>query len=359
MTSMKTIVLDANELSRDWLCTGLKYQLLEHMFHATWLNVCIPAVVLEEVIANHGRSVEQVEWATTSNQRARRRLGLDEGAMAVKMTFDYREYITDRLVERLGFTVLPWPEVPHKWLIERAVGHLPPFNAKGSGYRDALIWSDVIALAKAGHAVALVSADRVFGDAEGTLAEVLKRDVEETGGQVELVRDFGAWLLDQLPWKAANLSNAVSESRDAMFYDWYLKSDFQDDLRPEVEDLGFDSPPSEVVIEEVAWDGDLRTVSEAVGPGNLALVEYAIGQSVRFAAVFDRLIDAEPSWQVTRRSGGCEVTGNIAMVVRAAVLFGGEFGFSVEELAWQRSDGRGPGPSCCRPDDDPDQLALM
>ena len=54
LPSVKTVVLDANELSRDWMCTGLKYQLLEHIFHASWLNVYVPAVVLEELIANRG-----------------------------------------------------------------------------------------------------------------------------------------------------------------------------------------------------------------------------------------------------------------------------------------------------------------
>lgn len=356
---VKTVVLDANELSRDWLCEGLKYQLLEHMFHATWLNVYVPAVVLEELIANHGRAVTKVEAETVSNAKARPRLGLDPRP-APKSTLDYRAFITERFDDRLGFSVLPWPDVPHDWLVGRAVAHLPPFNAKGSGYRDALIWSDVVALAREGHSVAFVSSDSVFGDSEGNLAPVLKEDISDASGDVELVRDFGSWLLEQLPWKADNLPTAVSTSRDAAFYDYYLKSDFQDDLMPEVTDLGFSVAPYDVVIDEVVWDGAFHSVSEASGPGPLTLVEYDIGQTITFAASFDRPVEPEDDWDVQALSGGgSRVTGTIKMIVRAAVLFGGDYGFSIEELAWARADGRGPGVGVYRPDADPAQLALI
>ena len=37
------------------------------------------------------------------------------------------------------------------------------------------------------------------------------------------------------------------------------------------------------------------------------------------------------------------VEGEVDMVVRVAVLFGDEFGFSVDELSWRRADDSGPG----------------
>lgn len=320
---MKTVVLDANELSRDFLCSGLKYQLLEHMFHATWLTVYVPAVVLEELVANHQRAVERSDGEITQIAKVRRRLGLTP-ISTVADQFDYRAYITERWDERLAFNILPWPSVPHEELVERAVKHLPPFNSKGSGYRDALIWSDVLALAAEGLDIAFVSSDGVFGDAGGKLADVLQEDVDRVGGRVELVRDFGAWLLEQLPWQAESLPAAVKISRDAEFYDFYLKSDFQSELVPELADLGFDMAPYSVTVDDVEWNGHFESVSEAAVPPDLTLVEYDIGQSVRFTAVFDREVGGEDDWEVSRLEvgGGWQVSGSIPMVVRSGLLHG-------------------------------------
>ena len=357
--TVKTVVLDANELSRDFMCRGLKYQLLEHMFHATWLTVYVPAVALEELVANHLRAVERNEAEIAQSDKTRRRLGLSPLARATDQ-FDYRAYITERWDERLAFNVLPWPTVPHQELVGRAVSHLPPFNSKGSGYRDALIWSDVLKLAAEGRDVAFVSADGVFSDARENLADLLQDDVDRVGGKVELVRDFGAWLLDQLPWQVETLPKAVKISRDAEFYDFYLKSDFQSELAPELADLGFDQTPYAVSVDEVEWDGHFESVSEAAVPPDLTLVEYDIGQAVRFTAVFDREVQAEGDWEVSRigAGGAWQVTGTIPMVVRSAVLFGGEFSFSIDEVAWRRADGRGPGANIYRPELDPAQLSL-
>ncbi|GAA5153024.1 hypothetical protein GCM10023340_34350 [Nocardioides marinquilinus] len=101
-------------------------------------------------------------------------------------------------------------------------------------------------------------------------------------------------------------------------------------------------------------------MSEAAVPPDLTLVEYDIGQSVRFTAVFDREVGGEDDWEGSRLEvgGGWQVTGSIPMVVRSAVLFGGEFGLSIDEVAWRRADGRGPGREIYRPELDSAQLAL-
>lgn len=48
------------------------------------------------------------------------------------------------------------------------------------------------------------------------------------------------------------------------------------------------------------------------------------------------------------------------MILRVAVLFGDEFGFTVDALSWRRADGSGPGMpvEMDQPVTDPDQLSL-
>ena len=112
------------------MCCGLKYQLLEHMFHATWLTVYVPAVALEELVANHLRASREERSRDRSARQARRRLRA-EPLGAGQRPFDYRSYITERWDQRLAFNALPWPTVPHQELVGRAVSHLAAFQLQG------------------------------------------------------------------------------------------------------------------------------------------------------------------------------------------------------------------------------------
>ena len=69
--------------------------------------------------------------------------------------------------------------------------------------------------------------------------------------------------------------------------------------------------------------------------------------------------DSEEGWEVLEPDTfhRVHVRGETRFVVRLAVLFGNDFGFSVEQLSWRRRDGRGPGVSLTRPD--PNQLSLL
>lgn len=357
---MKTAVLDATELSRDWLCTGLKYQILQHTGHFTWLTVVVPPSAFEEAVANYERQMRNAVGTLNDLNKLRSRLGLRE-LHATDDTFNYRGYLTERLDSELGITVLDWPSVAHADLVARAVTRNPPFNEKGSGYRDSLIWANVLELASKGTDVALVSADGIFAGPDNALAPVLASEVETLPGNVELVRDFGPWLLQQLPWVADSLESAVAMGRNDMFYDYFLHSDLDAYLSPAVEDLGFRWCPYACEIVESQWGGSFTPLDSRTGPGGLALVEYDINQLVTFDAEFPEGVEPEPGWTVSEPDllRRVQVTGEVEMIVRVAVLFGGEFGFSVDELSWRRTGRTGPGKSVLGGTNHPDQLSLL
>lgn len=234
---MTVVVLDTNELQRDWLCTGLRFQLLRYRHFYPPIQVYIPAVVIEEVAANHAREVEEARTSLNSAVRKLERLGLPS-QVTLAGNFDYRSFLLERFDEVLAITPLQWPNVSHEQLVDRAVNRISPFDNRGSGYRDSLVWADVLTLARSGQDVVLVSQDRAFASAD-TLAEPLAAEVVQLPGTVQLVRDFGSWLLGRLPWSVANLDDAVAHSRDAEFFEWFLQSDFQAELEPDAQDLGF------------------------------------------------------------------------------------------------------------------------
>jgi hypothetical protein len=351
-----TVVLDTNELQQDWLCTGLKYQLLSHGGFYPPLQVYVPAVVVEELVANHAREVERLSQAAEISARKLNRLGVTADTQ-IGQEFDYRGYLITRFDEILGISVLEWPTIAHRDLVARSVTRTPPFNDSGGGYRDALIWSHVVELASTGCHVALVSRDRAFADGDN-LIEALAAEVAGLRGSVELVRDFGSWLIAQVPWKVTKLDEAVEISRDAEFGEWLMTSDFLYEIEPLAEDLGFSRSPYKLVIDDVEWAGSTVHLGSKVSPGGATLVEYDITEDVHFEAELAEGTSLDDEWEILPGSfpGRLRVGGTISMIARVGVLYDVD-GWSIDELSWRRADGGGPGRAPVEVD--PNQLALF
>lgn len=357
---MKTLVLDSNELARDLTCVSLRYQLIEHLGSTHWMQVFVPAVVFEECVANYQRAVTRALAATTVSDKERRRLGLH---IIEPLTEEgYREYLAERFDYRLGFSVLPWPDIPHADLVARAVRRTPPFNENGGGYRDALVWFDVARLAREGRDVVLVSSDkRAFAGPDGELSQALTAEVADASGSVQLVPELGPWLLAALPQGADGLVQAVVDAQDQELYDYLVASDARDDMAPGIADFGFARSPWDVTLNEVDWLGTLARKSSVAGPDGLYVAEYELDFSVALSASFAPLDVRDDEW-VTRSAdelGRVVLEGELQMVLRIAVLFGGDVSFSIEEESWRRADGVGPGLDVYRPETDPLQPALF
>lgn len=340
---MVAVVLDANVIQQDWLCTGLRFGLLRHSRFYPPLAVYVPAVVLEELVANHDREVQQTLLASAAADRKLRRLGVEAGPGNV-IGFDYRQYLLQRFDEVLAITVLDWPTVDHAALVARAVSRTAPFDSKGGGYRDALVWADAVGLAASGQEVCLVTQDRAFGTS-GVLHPDLAAEADALPGKIVLVDDFGTWLLDRLPWKAVALEDAVNRSRDEEFGEWFMASDFQADLMPAAEGLSLPAPAYALDIGDVEWDGYLARAGERGTDDGLIVVEYDIGQTVDFEVELPAGVPIDDAWQLqpTHLPGRVRARGTVNMIVRVAVLFDAEH-WSVEEVAWRRADGLAPGP---------------
>lgn len=340
---MVAVVLDTNAVQQDWLCLGLRFELLRHNRFYPPLSVHMPAVVLEELVANHAREVQQALLSGATADRKLRRLGIEVRPATVSV-LDYRQYLLQRFDEVLSITVLDWPGVDHAALVARAVSRTPPFDVKGGGYRDALVWADVVALAATGAEVCLVSQDRAFGT-NGVLHPLLAAEADALPGSVGLADDFGAWLLGRLPWKASALEDAVDKSRDEQFAEWFMASDFQTDLMPAAEDLSLPAPAYALDVHAVEWDGYLQRVGERDAKDGVVVVEYDIGQTVEFTAELPMGAPVDPVWdsQPTHLPGRVLARGAVDMVVRVAVLFDADY-WGIEELAWRRANGQGPGP---------------
>jgi hypothetical protein len=344
-----TVVLDATELRRDWMLSGFRMQLLGTRALTGSLSVKVPPSALEEIVAHQMRESESARQAHAAGIHALKRLGHFVPDTVIR-TQEYRAYLLECFDEVLGFEVLDWPRISHEELVYRAVNRKPPFDSKGGGYRDSLVWANVRELAAEGSEVVLISADRGFEGSRGELHPALQAEIEGLTGSVRLVQDLAAWLLSTLP-EGESLLSAVQEARDEQFAEYYFQSDMQNDLYPSGADIGFSHRPIRFEVDASEWGGGIRKIFAApVGEGSI-VAEYDIDQLVNFRATLPEEATMQPSWEIESHVGDeTSVVGCVNMVVRLAVLFEANGSFAIDELSWRRADGGPPGFDVAQPD---------
>lgn len=144
-------VLDTTELRDQKRLEGGAFRLFLLARGRTNHRVCVPQVVLDEYF----RAVRELMQSVAENVERdagllRRYWGkLDVTIPNVDEQYDgWRKYIEDRL-RAARVEILPHPEVPHADVVARDIARRRPFNAKGQGYRDTLIWESILQLARA------------------------------------------------------------------------------------------------------------------------------------------------------------------------------------------------------------------
>jgi len=159
------VVLDSSILCRDFHLSSSHFRVFLNEATRTGHTVYVPEVVFEEVankfcelLASH---VEEVNRAIQKVERfAAIRLRRPIGQRRVRQyCARYRRELRDKLAPVASF--LGYPAVTHQDLVSRALKRFRPFQPKGTGYRDALLWHNVLELASAGDPedIALVTAN--------------------------------------------------------------------------------------------------------------------------------------------------------------------------------------------------------
>lgn len=139
------VVLDTSIFCRDFLLRGKAFRILLDSLKCVPARLCVPEIVLDEVVTKYSEVLrEQVQASATAQHRLNKLLldapstevaQLDEGATVRS----YEAHLRDRLLEA-GAKLLPYPNEPHKRVVQHALLRKKPFNKKGAGYRDYLIW---------------------------------------------------------------------------------------------------------------------------------------------------------------------------------------------------------------------------
>ena len=180
-------VLDANIVISEGFGASAHLRALLSASSAVGYKVYFPKPVLEEIAAKYSRDLaSNARKASDSLGTLSRLLGRDLNSSVDG--FDPKAetaLFQDRLLAQLSASeseILEYPCTPHEDLVRKATSRKRPFDEKGSGYRDALVWQIVLELATQVEGnIVLVSKDKDFRDEDGNLHGDLIEDLENLG----------------------------------------------------------------------------------------------------------------------------------------------------------------------------------
>ncbi len=165
------IVVDTNVICQDYRFEGTGFRFFFDKLKHVYGQLVFPEVVIDEVVNRYqeelGISIDDVNRAERKLSRLveDRRFKVRLIQNQIELTKEYREFLFEK-IKNLGGTILSYPNVEHKTIVERDLKRIKPFKLDGSGYRDFLIWENIksILLSDNGDIVFISNNKRDFGE---------------------------------------------------------------------------------------------------------------------------------------------------------------------------------------------------
>ncbi len=187
---MDVVIVDANALVGDFWMESAAWKVLLHSQDDLNARVYIPESVITEVTERYRHRVTETVRSLASAERSlidldppwenhREHIDPDEVAGRFRMSLEAR--FVGRILSTDTTDIGEW--------VRRAAAREAPFDDKGSGFRDAIVWRTVLDQVEAHGAhskVVLITADGVFYDGKSDqLAARLKEDVDSVDAEAD------------------------------------------------------------------------------------------------------------------------------------------------------------------------------
>lgn len=169
------VVLDTSVLRDDWHLRRTAVRALLAASTRGDHRVVVPELVVAEFVNRFRERLQSWDKAIDDHAAALGDMGVDAAAQTLsEIEIDVQATVSEyenglrRTLAASRVFVPELPAVSHAELIQRDLARCKPFDQKGRGYRDALIWHTILEL-PANATVALLSANRRdFGSEDGT-----------------------------------------------------------------------------------------------------------------------------------------------------------------------------------------------
>jgi hypothetical protein len=217
------VIVDTTALWGDWELEGGPARLVLERAFKERLEFYVPEVVVKEMVGHVRRELNE---ALDTQRRAAHTIEKLTRAQPAAVEVDadaamaeYERRLRAKLRHRAS--VVPVPVIEHAEVIERATQRRKPFNADGAGYRDTLIWQNVLELAADGPLSFLTdNTSDFYAKKKSTLADDLRADLEQAGldpDWVTLYRSLNDFVQDNVPKSDPELEAVKAALEDDAF----------------------------------------------------------------------------------------------------------------------------------------------
>jgi hypothetical protein len=188
---MIKILLDTNAIHGHWLLEAEAFTLLSELASRQKCEVFLSEVTILE----HLRHYE--EWAHSTEQNLKSTLFGNAGLFVTKPPEKALPALCDRSefekrfrarLKELGFAVISFPSVSHEEIVKRDLNVKKPFDSKGKGYRDTLLWLGFVGVIDKDTTKAVLVSENVkdfCGDDKSKVHKDLRADLDQIHPKVE------------------------------------------------------------------------------------------------------------------------------------------------------------------------------
>jgi hypothetical protein len=274
------VLLDSSVLTDgDWGLTGAAAQALLAASERNRLALVVPEIVIREVTNSQGEreqtAINKVNAERLKLSRLQDNFSID--LPAVVDPLPVRDAYAERLRERLENARVHIPDLtdlPHDLVVDRALSRRRPFDSQGhKGYRDTLIWHNVLDLLVKGEEVLFVTRDGDFLDKDhtGKLHRHLLDDLAEQEIDSSSIR-----VCDSLDAAVKITLEPAREVLEKLRLRLDTDTEFRERLDQELEGLAVDTYSIEDDEVEVAIGSEFQPFSDGIEERELEEV-YGFG----------------------------------------------------------------------------------
>lgn len=147
------LVFDSNIFCSDFWLQKSSFHILFENLERVNITLCIPQLVLDESVNKYNEMAQaELSKINKSELSLRKTLGIEiditnSSECVNEATNKYRTWLLNKLKSGKAI-LLPYPTISHEYLAKRAINKIRPFADNGNGYRDALIWENILHLLK-------------------------------------------------------------------------------------------------------------------------------------------------------------------------------------------------------------------
>lgn len=158
----KYIILDTNIIYNDFFFSDKEIRIISRLVTSLDIRLCLPMVIFNETINKYRNqlSMEINKLSTTvSNLQKKLNILTNYDNIDIEQNVKSYEIFLQKMFKKTN-RILNYPIVSHEELVEKAILRKKPFKENGSGYRDALIWKNIIDILKTGDQVFFVTKNK-------------------------------------------------------------------------------------------------------------------------------------------------------------------------------------------------------